>query len=803
MCGHREAATSPTDHEKQGTADEAAVPLSLSSTTSRGAYHQCGSGRRVKLYVLEHQAWADRGTGYCASVYDQDRGEALLVVRKEECCESLGEVADAAATPDSSGPEYMVVVSESLETDDYLLHAPVIKEDVYQRQHDTLMVWTDLEGQDMALSFQELEGCHEIWGFVTEVQQHFAISQGLDFEKQEPLPPFDLPAPTPSALPSIRDKLHESSLHSSAMRENIVEWLLREEYVRKLVPLFEQAEALQDMSSLHALYGIMQTLFTINDNLITEYVLQDHDVYFAVAGMLEYRPDAPKEAHRAYLRDESRFHQIIEFDDPSIVSKIKETFRLIYLKDVMLVSFMDEAMLAMLNSLLFFYQNDIVHYCLHSERVWEQIRRVFYQDNRTWDVILFLQQLCHMSRQLQLTSRVSLIRSLVEAGILDMVSYALTQPDTCHAATDILMIMIEFDASCVRTHILNTCPSDMDARSPLFHTLVRVFHETHDTGLCGQMNEAWRLLMDANIDGMGMLAHQDDLDAYLAWMFQGPIQDLFAPLYQVPRLSTLAWDEPLSLSSHDQMLYLHLCDLWCCVMTQHPHRSRHYVLASDACSHIGSLLHVRDKHMRLAALRVLRAYAASQDLDLYQHLIDTQVLGHVLALLQREAPRDNLVSSACQSVLEQLRKDQAHPVLQHLIQTYASMLYQLRMNVTSHACITALIVQCERQRHAPPTTASTTTPPPTASSDGDHHDDAYFADEEEAPAPHVSGTEPFPALVRRRKLGDDGVDDDDVLERVAKRKSISHEPLARMERPAEASPSPRAVMADEPAGERT
>ena len=74
MCGHREAATSPTDHEKQGTADEAAVPLSLSSTTSRGAYHQCGSGRRVKLYVLEHQAWADRGTGYCASVYDQDRG---------------------------------------------------------------------------------------------------------------------------------------------------------------------------------------------------------------------------------------------------------------------------------------------------------------------------------------------------------------------------------------------------------------------------------------------------------------------------------------------------------------------------------------------------------------------------------------------------------------------------------------------------------------------------------------------------------------------------------------------------------
>lgn len=795
----------PTDGEKQGIVNEAAARPSLPSSTSRGAYHQCGSGRRVKLYVLENQAWADRGTGYCASVYDQSRDEALLVVRKEECCESLGEVADVPATLGSSasGKEYILVVNESLDTDDYLLHAPVIKEDVYQRQHDTLMVWTDLEGQDMALSFQELEGCHEIWDFVTEVQQHYALSRGLECEKQEPLPPFDLPEPTHSALPSIREKLHVSSLHSSAMREAIVEWLLHEEYVRRLVPLFEQADALQDMLSLHALYGIMQTLFTINDNLITEYVLQDHDLYLAVAGMLEYRPDAPKEAHRTYLRDESHFHQIIEFDDPSIVSKINATFRLIYLKDVMLVSFMDEAMLAMLNSLLFFYQNDIVHYCMHSDNVWEQIRRVFYQDRRTSDVLLFLQQLCNMSRQLQLTSRVSLMRSLVESGVLDMISYALTQLDARHAATDVLMTMIEYDASCVRTHILDTSPSDMDSRSPLFHTLVRVFHHTHDTGLCGQITEAWRVLMDANVEGMGMLAQQDDLDAYLAWMYQGPIQDLFAPLYQVPRLSTLAWDEPLLLSPHDQMLYLHLCDLWCSVMTQHAYRSRHYVLASDACSHLGSLLHARDKHMRLAALRVLRAYAASQDLDLYQHLIDTQVLGHVLALLQREAPRDNLVSSACQSVLEQLRKDQAHPVLQHLIQSYSSMLYQLRKNATTNACITALIVQCERQRHAPHVAASPSSSPAPLSDDDHHHDDAYFDDEEEAQAPSVSGTEPFPALVRRRKLGDDDDDDDDVLERVAKRKSISHEPQARLDRPAETSHVLRAVMADEPARERT
>ena len=196
-----------------------AAPLLFSSTTSRGQYHQCGSGRRVKLYVLEDQTWVDRGTGYCAGVYDEAKDEALLVVRKEEYCESLGKVEDASAIV--SGPssqadlglmtphEYILVVSESLNTDDYILNAPVIKDDVYQRQHDTLVVWTDLEGYDMALSFQELEGCNEVWDFITEVQHHFALSRGFDFEKelQEPLPPFELPLPTLENLDSIEEKL--------------------------------------------------------------------------------------------------------------------------------------------------------------------------------------------------------------------------------------------------------------------------------------------------------------------------------------------------------------------------------------------------------------------------------------------------------------------------------------------------------------------------------------------------------------------------------------------------------------------
>jgi len=41
---------------------------------------------------------------------------------------------------------------------------------------DTLIVWTELDGVDYALSFQDPEGCAEVWNFILEVQQHLNAS---------------------------------------------------------------------------------------------------------------------------------------------------------------------------------------------------------------------------------------------------------------------------------------------------------------------------------------------------------------------------------------------------------------------------------------------------------------------------------------------------------------------------------------------------------------------------------------------------------------------------------------------------
>ncbi|WFD22844.1 Platinum sensitivity protein [Malassezia equina] len=787
----REPPPSQPDANAERGPDPEPAPLLFSSTMSRGGYHQCGSGRRVKFYVLENQAWADRGTGYCAGVYDEKHDEALLVARKEETCTSLGSVADASVPEgvqegDASPQEYMLVVSESLASDDFLLHAPVIKDDVYQRQQDTLVVWTALDGTDMALSFQELEGCNEVWDFITEVQNHFVLSRGLEYGKslEAALPPFELPPPTLANLTTIEEDLRLSSLHSVAMRDKVIEWLLKEDYIRSLTPLLKEAEEQHALPALHRLFEIMKTILLMNDNLVVEYLLQD-DVFFAVAGMLEYNPERPhlKASYRLHLSDEAKFHQVVDFDDPTILAKIFETYRLVYLKDVMLAGLVDDALLSMLNSLVFFYQNDIVNYCINDPQLWTQLEQVYQAptDDTTRvqkaKGVVFVQHLCTMGKQIQLPGRIALFRCLIDGGVLPIIEYALSTTDTALqvAASDILSTLIEYDANSVRAYILKEVHEE---KTPLLCRLQVLLHDGQDPALCTQWTEAVRALMDMNMDGLahspmgqGLAAKSRiDVDELLTWLYDGTVQQLLEPLRHLPDMQRLPLTKGIKIDSPQWMLYSHLCDLLCFIIEHHSFRSQYYILTSNVCSHVGSLLHAQNKHMRLAALRVLRACVSSHNQFTYRHLMQLDVMGHVLALLQKEAPRDNLVSSACLGLFEQLRRDNVRPLLSDLVQKHNDMLEALRTDpIAGHGIEALLQQQARNQSSGVSDSEDSLTGSPTLNEEAAEQD--YFDSEEALDVlPHPDKETDIEALAplmeRRRKHEEE---EDDLVERVAKR----------------------------------
>ena len=96
-----------------------------------------------QVYELVGSRWTDRGTASCTGDYDPSAEEARLVARSEDTLEII-------------------------------LNCVVRVSDVYQRQQDTLIVWTEPDGSDFALSFQDRAGCNEVWEFIMEVQKHLS-----------------------------------------------------------------------------------------------------------------------------------------------------------------------------------------------------------------------------------------------------------------------------------------------------------------------------------------------------------------------------------------------------------------------------------------------------------------------------------------------------------------------------------------------------------------------------------------------------------------------------------------------------
>ena len=55
-----------------------------------------------------------------------------------------------------------------------LLESKIQPDTAYQKQQETLIVWSEGDNFDLALSFQEKAGCDEIWEKICQVRTNFS-----------------------------------------------------------------------------------------------------------------------------------------------------------------------------------------------------------------------------------------------------------------------------------------------------------------------------------------------------------------------------------------------------------------------------------------------------------------------------------------------------------------------------------------------------------------------------------------------------------------------------------------------------
>lgn len=72
-------------------------------------------------------------------------------------------------------------------------------------------------------------------------------------------------------------------------------------------------------------------------------------------GALEYEPDVPEHMrvrHREFLRDKAVFKEVVPIEEPGLRAKIHQTYRMGYVKDVILPRVLDDGTFTTLTSLM-------------------------------------------------------------------------------------------------------------------------------------------------------------------------------------------------------------------------------------------------------------------------------------------------------------------------------------------------------------------------------------------------------------------------------------------------------------------
>ncbi|PIA18185.1 DUF625-domain-containing protein, partial [Coemansia reversa NRRL 1564] len=606
---------------------------------------------RVKVYQLEDGVtWIDRGIGFCT-------------------------------LEDYQGVLHLNVVSES-EVNHLLLDCVVQKGEVYQKQESALIVWTEPTGEDLALSFEEQEGCLSILNQINEFEnvvkgKYAVLVENALNGSLQPQDDIRLPLPSMGTLQEIERIVREAG-QSVYQRDKLVAYITGEGYLERLRDLHETCEDLDATEELHIIYNIARQIILLNDSSMFECIIRDEHI-IGIAGMLEYDPQNPVEpgTYRSFLSDNSRFKEIVPIPDAEIRTKIHQTFRIQYLKDVVLPQIVDEGTLPVINALLFFNQAQIANYVHHNDEFLDELFGILRRQDdskKKRDVVLFVRQFCNMSKSLPITYRVGLYRTLCQHGLFSAFEYALQDGDETlrEIGMDVLMSVLEQDRALVRSYML-----DQQRQQCGGPTLLDIIVEgsRHHIGSAIQIlcSDAIRALLDTltpSFDSMGAPVDaavnsvvERETNGFLALFYEAYARDLLAPLFQSTREEVTM----MAPGSDEAGSLFFLCDLLSSMVRAHVPQAREFVLSSGVMRSVLLLFGARAIYLRLAALRFVRVCVAQPNDAFMKYVSSSGALGMVVNLFVEMLPRDNLASSACQELLMFVAKQRTSSLLPHIL----------------------------------------------------------------------------------------------------------------------------------------
>ncbi|KAG5555230.1 hypothetical protein RHGRI_012688 [Rhododendron griersonianum] len=615
--------------------------------------------QRVKVYRLSDDGkWDDQGTGHVTVDYLERSEELGLFVVDEEDNETL------------------------------LMHR-ISSDDIYRKQEDTIISWRDPEySTELALSFQEPTGCSYIWDQIGSVQRNLNFNtlsndsyHGGNNELRE------LPAVELSTLPLILKTIVESGI---ADQMRITELILHDQdFFRKLMDVFRVCEDLENVDGLHVIFKIVRGIILLNSLPIFEKIFGD-ELIMDIIGSLEYDPDIPHvQHHRSFLNEHVVFKEAIPIKDPVVLSKIHQTYRVGYLKDVILPRALDDATIANLNSIIH-SNNALVVSLLKDDSTFIQelfarLRSSTTSMESKKNLVLFLHEFCSLSKSLQMVQQHRLFRyelhisnivawmDLVTEGIFSIVGDVLQNQDKklVLIGTDILILFLNQDPSLLRSYVTR------QEGIPLLGLLVKGMITDFGDDMHCQFLEILRSLLDSYASG-------SQRETIIEIFYEKHLDQLIEVITSSCSPTCIGQSVSKSADSNGSAgmiptkpeILLNICELLCFCLYSDSFVSscRCNFLLNDVIYKVLTLTRRKEKYLVVAAVRFLRTLISRSDEHLMNHIVRNNLLKPIIEAFVSNGDRYNLLNSVVLELFEYIRMENLKMLLKYLVDTFWNQL---------------------------------------------------------------------------------------------------------------------------------
>merc|ERR1719420_1696190 len=512
------------------------------------------------------------------------------------------------------------------------------------------------------------------------------------------VPPIELPGADMGRLEEISE-LVTSCLPSPIRREKLAVAIEGEGYIKKLLNLFHICEDLENTEGLHHLYEIFKNIFLLNKNALFELMFAE-DTIFDVVGCLEFDPNlsSPKR-HRQNLKSIASFHEVIKINNPELLSKIHQTYRVQYIQEVVLPtpSVFEENMLSTLSSFIFFNKNEIVSLILDDDRfladLFNELKDARTTEERRKELVLFLKEFSQFSQTLQPQSKDSFYKTLSTHGVLQGLEMTLQSnvKETKAASVDILIFIVFFSPSLVREYMLQQVNST-DDDGLLMNIVIEGMICDTDMGAAVQLMGIIRTLLDP--ENMLASVNKSEKTDFLNHFYKHCMHVFVAPL-----LSNTVDSPDKSDSNTVQVQVLGLIlELLSFFVEHHTYHIKNYILHKDLLRRILVLIKSRHTFLKLCALRFMRKIIALKDEFYNRYIIKGNLFCPVIDALVSNYDRYNLLNSAILEMFEFIKIEDIKSLCTHVVENFSPTLDKITYVQTFQALKVRYDQQQDRQR---------------------------------------------------------------------------------------------------------